>query len=62
MNPYEATLTNVMARVNAWVRGVLRRYRKPLAVMILVIVAIAASINAGQAPASTDRPPIAARR
>lgn len=62
MNPYEATLTNVLARVNAWVRGVLRRYRKPLTLVILATVAVAASVNAGHTPASTGEPPITAPR
>ncbi len=62
MNPYEATLTNVLARVRAWLRGVARRYRKPLMLAVLATATIAASVNTGRAAATNDTPPVAASR
>jgi hypothetical protein len=35
MNPYEVTLPNVLARVAAWLRGLLRLYRRPLLIALL---------------------------
>ena len=51
MNPYEATLPNVMARVRAWVRGLLRLYRKPLLLIGAATATLAIGVSATQAPA-----------
>ncbi len=51
MNPYEATLPNIVARVGAWVRGLLRRYRKPLLVIGAAGATVAISMGATPAPA-----------
>lgn len=56
MNPYEATLPNVMARVGAWVRGLLRRYRKLLLVIGAATATLAIGLNATQAPAMSRAP------
>lgn len=53
MNPYEATMSNVVSRLAAWVRGVLKRYRKPLFVIGAATATLVASVNAGLAPAKT---------
>jgi hypothetical protein len=52
MNPYEATLGNVLARVGAWVRGCLHRYRKPLLVMVTAAATLAVGVSAGNPPAN----------
>ncbi|WP_426165527.1 hypothetical protein [Sandarakinorhabdus sp. DWP1-3-1] len=51
MNPYEVTLPNVLARVGAWCRGLVRRYRKPLLVIGATGATVAISVGAAQAPA-----------
>lgn len=51
MNPYDATFGNVMARVGAWVRGCLHRYRKPLLVMIAATATLAVGVSAANPPA-----------
>lgn len=50
MNPYEANFSNTMARVGAWNRGMLRRYRRPLWALAAATVTMAVSISAAQAP------------
>ena len=50
MNPYEAYLANGAARVGAWVRGVLRRYRRPLLIVIAATATIGVGVSAGQGP------------
>jgi hypothetical protein len=62
MNPYEATLPNILARIAAWVRGLLRRYRKPLLVMGAAGATVAISLGATQAPAMHHSPAIVAAR
>lgn len=52
MNTYEANFTNTMARIGAWNRGMLRRYRRPLWVIAMASAAMAVSISAAQAPPS----------
>jgi hypothetical protein len=54
-NPYEATLANVIFRVHAWVRGLVRHYRRPLMLAIIASVTFAIGINAGHATASSAR-------
>ncbi len=51
MNPYEANLTNVSARILAWVRGMARQYRRPLLALIAASVTLAVGVNAGPSPA-----------
>jgi len=46
MNPYEANLRNVSARMGAWARGMLRLYRKPLIVLLLASVTTAVGVSA----------------
>lgn len=48
MNPYEANLRNVSARMSAWTRGMLRLYRKPLIVLLLASVTTAVGVSASQ--------------
>lgn len=50
MNPYEATLGNVTARVGAWVRGIVRRYRRPLLLAIAAAATVAVGVSASQTP------------
>jgi hypothetical protein len=54
MNPYEATLGNVLARVGAWVRGCLHRYRKPLLVMVAATATLAVGVSAANPPTHTQ--------
>jgi hypothetical protein len=60
MNPYEATLPNLLARVAAWLRGLLRLYRRPLfvAVMAGIVTALALGTSLGPAasPATASAP------
>lgn len=48
MNPYEANLRNVSARLGAWARGMVRLYRKPLIVLLLGGLTTAAGLGASQ--------------
>lgn len=50
MNRYEATLPNVLARIGAWMRGILRLYRRPLLVVGTATATLALAVSAGQAP------------
>jgi hypothetical protein len=50
MNPYEANLLNTSARIGAWLRGVLRMYRKPILLIASAGVVLAAGVAAGEAP------------
>ncbi len=52
MNTYEANFTNTMARIGAWNRGMLRRYRRPVWAIVAASAAMAVSISAAQAPAN----------
>lgn len=60
MNPYEANLSNTAARVHAWVRGMLRRYRQPLlalaAASAVTVVAVSATRAPAQLPQAADQP------
>ena len=62
MNHYEATLPNIVARIGAWVRGLLRRYRKPLLVIGAASATVAISMGATQAPAMHYSPVTLAAR
>lgn len=50
MNPYEATFPNVMARVAAWLRGLARRYRRPLLLTVAATATLAVGLGAARAP------------
>ena len=50
MNPYEATVSNTLARMGAWLRGMARRYRRQLFVIAAATTTVAVSVSAGQAP------------
>lgn len=52
MNPYEANLTNIAARIGAWNRGMLRRYRWHLWALAAATVTMAVSIGSANAPAA----------
>lgn len=52
MDPYEASFSNVVARLGAWGRGMLRRYRRPLLVIAAATATMAIGVSAAQAPAS----------
>jgi uncharacterized membrane protein (DUF106 family) len=58
MNPYEANVWNVSARLSAWLRGLLRMYRRPLLVLLIASVTTAVGVSAGQS-AATDREMVA---
>ena len=51
MNPYEANFTNTANRLRAWVRGMLRRHRRPLLAIAAATATRAIGVSAGQAPA-----------
>lgn len=53
MNPYEATFSNIVARLAAWVRGLARRYRKPIFVTLAATGTLVIGVSAGLAPAQT---------
>lgn len=57
MNPYEATLPNVIARLLAWVQGLLRLYRRPLLIAASAGIVVALALSATPGPAAS---PIAA--
>jgi hypothetical protein len=59
MNPYEANLSNTVARLAAWVRGMLRRYRRPLWAIFAATATMAIGVSAAKAPAS---PPVVIAR
>ena len=54
MNPYEMTFANTVSRLGAWLRGLLRRYRRPLLIVLAATGTLAVGVSAGQAP---DAPP-----
>ncbi len=56
MNPYEANMRNVSARLGAWVRGMLRIYRKPLLVIIAATATMAVGVSATDAPKAPMQP------
>ncbi len=48
MNPYDANVRNVSARLGAWARGMVRLYRKPLIVLLLASITTAVGVSAAQ--------------
>jgi hypothetical protein len=57
MNPYEANFSNTVARLGAWGRGMLRRYRRPIWAVLAATATMAIGVSAAKAPAP---PPLAA--
>ena len=55
MNPYEANFSNTVARLSAWGRCMLRRYRRPLLVIAAATATMAIGVNAGDAPSAPTR-------
>ncbi len=51
VNAYEANVWNVSARVSAWLRGLVRMYRRPLMVLLVASVTTAVGVSAGQSAA-----------
>jgi hypothetical protein len=51
MNPYEANFSNTVARLGAWGRGMLRRYRRPLWAIAAATATMAIGVSAANAPA-----------
>jgi hypothetical protein len=51
MDPYEANFSNTAARIGAWLRGMLRRYRRPLLAVAAAGVTMAIGVAASDAPA-----------
>lgn len=60
MNPYEANVRNVSARLGAWARGMLRLYRKPLMLLLLASVTTAVGVSAAQGGAARAEQDVAA--
>jgi uncharacterized protein (DUF2062 family) len=52
MNPYEANFSNTAARLGAWGRGMVRRYRRPLWVLAAAAATMAIGVSAAHAPAT----------
>jgi hypothetical protein len=50
MNPYEANVHNIVLRLAAWLRGMVRLYRRPLLLMAIASMTMAVSVSAGQEP------------
>ena len=51
MNPYDATFSNVTARLGAWMRGMVRLYRQPLIALAAAGAVMAVGVSATRAPA-----------
>jgi hypothetical protein len=54
MNPYDATVKNVAARLGVWVFGMVRLYRRPLVILALASATMVATVHAGQTEAPAD--------
>jgi hypothetical protein len=54
MNPYDATVRNVAARLGVWVYGMVRLYRRPLVILALASATMVAAVDARQAKAPAD--------
>lgn len=52
-DPYRANLSNTSSRVAAWLRGMGRRYRRPILLLAAASATFAVGVAAGQAPAPT---------
>ena len=50
MNPYEANVQNIVLRLAAWLRGMLRLYRRPLLALAIASMTMAVGVSAGQEP------------
>ncbi len=61
MNPYEPSLANLLARLNAWARGLVWRYRRPLLLTAAAAATLAVGVNAAQAPHLRPSTQIASR-
>ena len=61
MNPYEANFSNTAARLAAWGRGMLRRYRRPLLAIAAASATMAIGVSAANAPAPAAAVETAAR-
>jgi len=48
MNPYEASVRNVTARLGVWIFGMLRLYRRPLVFLAVASLTMVAGVNANQ--------------
>jgi hypothetical protein len=62
MNPYDATLTNFATRINAWLRGLVRRYRRPLLIGLFAVSAIFAGVITDHVNGTSDQPTVIASR
>lgn len=54
MNPYEASLPNIAARLRAWVRGIMRLYRRPLLAATGVGMLVALGAGGAFPPATSQ--------
>jgi len=46
MNPYEANARNIFLRLGAWLRGMLRLYKRPLVVISIASLTMAMGVSA----------------
>ena len=49
-NHYDPNLSNLLARVNTWLRGLVWRYRRPLLITAAAAATLAVGAGAAQAP------------
>jgi hypothetical protein len=52
MNPYDANFSNTVARLGAWNRGMLRRYRRPLWAIAAATATMAIGVSAAHPPSA----------
>jgi len=62
MNPYDATLTNFATRINAWLRGLVRRYRRPLLIALFAVSAMFAGVITNHVNGTFGHPAVIASR
>ena len=48
MNPYDPNMANLLIRLKAWVRGLFRRYRRPLLAVAVVAAALGIGVSTDQ--------------
>ena len=48
MNPYDPNMANLLIRLKAWVRGLFRRYRRPLLAVVVVAAALGIGVSTDQ--------------
>ena len=48
MNPYDPNMANLLIRLKAWVRGLFRRYRRPLLAVVVVAAALGIGVSIDQ--------------